>query len=90
MRHRQIFFQNNMASNLINTEWLIYLVLYLSIGYYFSRDTQGILNKMMSILGWPIEITQKLSGTKYIPYLFLLPNMIIFGLFNFKFLILLK
>ena len=37
-----------MASNLINTEWLIYLVLYLSIGYYFSRDTQGILNKMMS------------------------------------------
>ncbi len=72
-----------MASNLINTEWLIYLVLYLSIGYYFSRDTQGILNKMMSILGWPIEITQKLSGTKYIPYLFLLPNMIIFGLFTF-------
>ena len=66
MRHRQIYFQNNMARNLINTEWLIYLVLYLSIGYYFSRDTQGILNKMMSNEMLEVKGTVKFEDSRNI------------------------
>ena len=37
----------------------------------------------MSTLGWPIEFTQKVFGTKSLPYLFLFPNILIFGLFTF-------
>ena len=72
-----------MASNLFSVEWITYLVIYLLMGLYFSKNIEGSTSKIMSIIGWPIEITQKLSGTKYIPYLFLLPNMVIFGLFTF-------
>ena len=72
-----------MASNLFSVEWITYLVIYLLLGLYFSKNIEGSTSKIMSIIGWPIEITQKLSGTKYIPYLFLLPNMVIFGLFTF-------
>ena len=39
--------------------------------------------KLMSSIGWPIEFTQKLFGTKSLPYLFLFPNILIFGLFTF-------
>ena len=72
-----------MASNLFSVEWITYLVIYLLMGLYFSKNIERSTSKIMSIVGWPIEITQRLSGTKYIPYLFLLPNMVIFGLFTF-------
>jgi len=37
----------------------------------------------MSALGWPLELTQRLAGSTGLPYLFLLPNMLVFGLFTF-------
>jgi len=37
----------------------------------------------MAALGWPLELTQRLAGTTGLPYLFLLPNMLVFGMFTF-------
>jgi len=37
----------------------------------------------MSALGWPLELLQKYRGSTGLPYLFLLPNMLIFGIFTF-------
>jgi hypothetical protein len=49
-----------MASNLFSIEWITYLVIYLLLGLYFSKNIEGSTSKIMSIIGWPIEITQKL------------------------------
>ena len=37
----------------------------------------------MSAFGWPLELLQKYRGSTGLPYLFLLPNMLIFGIFTF-------
>lgn len=38
----------------------------------------------MDLLGFPVEIAQSLWGRGGVPYAFLLPNMLIFGLFTFS------
>jgi alpha-1,4-digalacturonate transport system permease protein len=63
--------------------WPLYLLIYLIIGWALLRPTGPIWDRCISTLGWPIEMTQRLSGATGLPYLFLLPNMIIFGLFTF-------
>jgi len=40
-------------------------------------------SRFMSALGWPLELLQKFRGSTGLPYLFLLPNMLIFGIFTF-------
>jgi ABC-type sugar transport system permease subunit len=37
----------------------------------------------MDLLGFPVELAQSLFGRSGVPYAFLLPNMLIFGLFTF-------
>ena len=63
--------------------WLLFFALYLLTGFILAKDVYGFLPKLMSSIGWPIEFTQKLFGTKSLPYLFLFPNILIFGLFTF-------
>ena len=63
--------------------WPTALGLYLILGWVLVRPTGGIGGQLISALGWPIEIAQRLAGATGLPYLFLLPNMLIFGLFTF-------
>lgn len=65
------------------TRWPLAAGLYLLIGLLVLRPTGGIGTRFMSALGWPLELTQRLSGATGLPYLFLLPNMLVFGMFTF-------
>jgi len=66
-----------------NTSWTFGVLAYLVIGLLLSRTSGGLISRFMSALGWPIELAQKLSGSTGLPYLFLLPNMLIFSIFTF-------
>lgn len=66
-----------------NTGWLLGLFAYLLVGIIVTRPSGGIGSRFMSALGWPLELTQRLAGATGLPYLFLLPNMLIFGVFTF-------
>ncbi len=61
----------------------IVLFVYILIGTLLSKGVVGFIPRTMSIVGWPIELTQRLTGTRSLPYLFLFPNILIFGLFTF-------
>ncbi|PRY77803.1 alpha-1,4-digalacturonate transport system permease protein [Yoonia maritima] len=63
--------------------WPLYLLVYLIIGWALLRPSGTFWDQLISTIGWPIEMTQRLSGATGLPYLFLLPNMIVFGLFTF-------
>ncbi len=66
-----------------NWNWPIVLFVYILIGTLLSKGVVGFIPRTMSIVGWPIELTQRLTGTRSLPYLFLFPNILIFGLFTF-------
>ena len=73
-----------MPENFLNLNyWYFITFVYLFVGFLFSRGVIGSVTRLMSIVGWPIELAQRLSGTKSLPYLFLFPNILIFGLFTF-------
>ena len=74
---------NAIATAFGNPFWLIALVIYLVIGWLLVRPNGPIGSQLMSAIGWPLEVTQKIAGATGLPYLFLLPNMIIFGLYTF-------
>lgn len=63
--------------------WPYAFVIYLMIGWVLVRPNGPIWGQFMSALGWPIEIAQRLSGSTGLPYMFLLPNLLVFGLFTF-------
>lgn len=63
--------------------WIAGLLIYGLIGILVIRPTGGAGSYLMTALGWPIELTQRLAGATGLPYLFLLPNMLVFGLFTF-------
>ena len=63
--------------------WYFILFVYLFIGFLLTREVAGFIPRLMSVIGWPIELSQRISGTKSLPYLFLFPNILIFGLFTF-------
>ncbi|WP_394181552.1 carbohydrate ABC transporter permease [Yoonia maritima] len=63
--------------------WPLYLLVYLIIGWALLRPSGTFWDQLISTIGWPIEMTQRLSGATGLPYLFLLPNMLVFGLFTF-------
>lgn len=63
--------------------WPLYLLLYLALGWVIVRPSGGFWDQLVSIIGWPLEATQKIAGVTGLPYLFLLPNFFIFGLYTF-------
>jgi len=70
-------------ANAFSGTWPFALGLYLLVGLAVLRPTGSIGSRFMSALGWPLELTQRLAGSTGLPYLFLLPNMLVFGLFTF-------
>ena len=68
---------------LSNYIWLVFFLSYFFIGLYLSRDTKRFYPRIMTAIGWPVELAQKMTGTKSLPYIFLFPNILIFGLFSF-------
>ena len=57
---------------------------YLLVGLAVTRGgSGGFGSRCMSTLGWPLELAQRLSGTVGVPYLFLLPNLLVFALYTF-------
>ncbi|MCY3877933.1 MAG: sugar ABC transporter permease [Rhodobacteraceae bacterium] len=65
------------------SRWPIGLLVYLIIGWVLIRPTGGIGTRLISILGWPIEAAQRAAGATSLPYLFILPNFLVFGLYTF-------
>ena len=63
--------------------WLIGFLAYGAVGLVLVRPTGGVPSYAMTALGWPLELAQRLAGATGLPYLFILPNMLIFGLFTF-------
>ena len=73
-----------MYANFLDLNYWYYITfIYLFVGFLLSKGVIGNITRLMSIVGWPIELAQRLSGTKSLPYLFLFPNILIFGLFTF-------
>lgn len=58
--------------------------LYVLLGFFIVRPSGSPGSQLMSALGWPLELTQRLSGSLGLPYLFILPNLLIFGLYTFS------
>ena len=65
------------------TQWVLGIGIYLLLGLVLVRPSGSFGSRFMSALGWPLELTQRLAGATGLPYLFLLPNMLVFGLFTF-------
>ena len=66
------------------TGWPLALLAYFLVGLAVGQATGGGRSRFMTALGWPIELTQRLAGTTGLPYLFLVPNLLVFGLFTFS------
>jgi alpha-1,4-digalacturonate transport system permease protein len=47
------------------------------------RGTHPVLRQIAQIIEWPMAALQRLIGERRMPYVFLLPNLIFFGLFVF-------
>ncbi len=65
------------------SRWPFGLLIYLIIGWVLIRPRGGIGTQLISVLGWPIEITQRFAGATGLPYWFILPNFLVFGAFTF-------
>lgn len=65
------------------TNWPLGFLIYCIVGAVISRPTGSIGARIMGVIGWPLELTQKLAGASGLPYLFLLPNVLVFGIFTF-------
>jgi len=65
------------------TAWPLAFLIYIAIGWAILRPTGSLVGQFMTAIGWPLELAQRLSGATGLPYLFLLPNMLVFGLFTF-------
>ena len=63
--------------------WPYAFLIYLIVGVLAARPKGGFGNRVMSVIGWPIDLAQRLAGAGPLPYLFLLPNLLIFGIFTF-------
>ena len=66
----------------LSSRWPIYLLAYVAVGALLVR-AQTVSAWIMGVVGWPLELAQRLSGHGPLPYLFLLPNLLVFGLFTF-------
>lgn len=65
------------------TVWPLAFFTYILLGWVFIRPRGGFWAQLMAAIGWPIELAQRISGSTGIPYLFILPNFLIFAAFTF-------
>lgn len=65
------------------TGWLLAFGAYFLVGFVVGGKKGSTRSRFMTALGWPLELTQRLAGTTGLPYLFLVPNLLVFGLFTF-------
>lgn len=72
-----------VADAFSGNSWPLIFLLYMSLGWVLIRPSGGLWSQVMSTLGWPLEMIQRLAGATGLPYLFILPNFLIFGLFTF-------
>lgn len=63
--------------------WPLGFLIYLVVGAVVARPTGTFGSRAMAVLGWPVELAQKMRGHGPLPYVFLLPNLLIFGIFTF-------
>ncbi len=56
---------------------------YCAVGIIVSRPRGSFAGRVMAVLGWPVDLAQKLAGHGPLPYLFLLPNLLVFGIYTF-------
>lgn len=61
----------------------LYFLIYMIVGALVVRPQRELGSYFMAVLGWPLEVAQRMRGTGPLPYLFLLPNLLVFGLFTF-------
>lgn len=66
-----------------DSNWPFAFLVYLIIGLVVARPKGSLGNRIMTVIGWPIELAQNLAGSGPLPYLFLLPNLLVFGVFTF-------
>ena len=64
-------------------QWPVGVLAYVMVGFLVSRPTGGLGGRIVSAIGWPLELAQKMSGATPLPYMFLIPNLLVFGLFTF-------
>ncbi|MEM6309490.1 MAG: sugar ABC transporter permease [Pseudomonadota bacterium] len=72
----------DFGAALAASRWPYYLIAYVFVGAIMVR-ANSVGSWIMGVIGWPIELAQKLAGHGPLPYLFLLPNLLVFGLFTF-------
>ena len=72
-----------LAAAFAGSSWPLAVLIYLIIGWALLRPTGPLAGRLWTVAGWPIEMTQRLAGATGLPYFFLLPNMLVFGLFTF-------
>jgi len=65
------------------SSWPLYVLAYLILGWVLIRPKGSFGARLTACLGWPLELTQRVAGSSGLPYLFLLPNFLVFGLFTF-------
>ena len=54
-----------MSENILNLNyWYFVIFIYLFIGFLLSKGVIGNISRLMSVIGWPIELAQRLSGKK--------------------------
>ena len=67
-----------------NWNWPIVLFVYILIGTLLSKGVVGFIPRTMSIVGWPIELTQRLTGTRSLPYFIFISKYIDFWFVYFS------
>ena len=72
-----------LANAFAASGWPYAFLAYVVVGAIVARPSGGPATRVMGVLGWPIELAQRLAGSGPLPYLFLLPNLLIFGIFTF-------
>ena len=74
---------NTVIDTFSGSLWPLGFFIYLVIGWIVVRPVGGAWSQLMSAIGWPMELAQRLSGASGIPYLLILPNFLIFAAFTF-------
>lgn len=74
---------NTIIDAFSGSVWPLAFILYLIIGWVLTRPRGGLFSRFMTALGWPLEISQRVSGSTGIPYWLILPNFLVFAAFTF-------
>lgn len=73
---------DDILASLFQARWPYYVLAYVAVGAILTRATD-LSGWIMGVIGWPMELMQRMRGQGPLPYLFLLPNLVVFGLFTF-------